>query len=259
VTLCFECVVVSHSLTPPLTPYEWRRLGPLIDAALDAAPDQRAEILTELSGGDAVRRAELERLIAECEREYPLLERPAGERFTALFGDDTSAVPEFLTERYRIVRELGRGGMAIVYVARDLRHERDVAVKVVRPELAAALGRARFLREIEIAAQLRHPHIVPLYDSGESDGVLYYVMPYEAGHSLRERLVRDGPLPVDDVVFILRDVSDALAYAHQHGIVHRDIKPDNVLLSGRHAMVADFGVARAVTEATAEATADVTG
>jgi Tol biopolymer transport system component len=235
------------------TPNEWRQLGPLLDAALDATPDRRAALLTELSGGDAARRGELERLVAECENEYPLLERPASERFAALFGDEALPMPESLTDRYRIIRELGRGGMAIVYVARDLKHGRDVAVKVVRPELAAALGRGRFLREIEIAARLRHPHIVPLYDSGESNGVLYYVMPYEAGHSLRERVARDGPLPLEDVVHILRDVCDALAHAHQHGIVHRDIKPDNVLLSGRHAMVADFGVARAVTEATIEA------
>jgi serine/threonine-protein kinase len=155
--------------------------------------------------------------------------------------------------------------MAIVYLARDLKHGRDVAVKIVRPELAAALGRSRFLREIEIAAQLRHPHIVPVYDSGEvgpeaaepgaSDdepSVLYYVMPYETGRSLRERLTHDGPLAVPDAVIILHDVCEALAHAHQHGIVHLDIKPENVLLSGKHALITDFGVARAVSEATAD-------
>ena len=246
-------VVVSGSPTPD----EWRQFGPLIDAVLEAAPDQRAAILTELSSGDAARRAGLERMVAECEWEYPLMERTAGERFTALFSDEASPVLQSLTERYQIIRELGRGGMAIVYVARDLRHGRDVAVKVVRPELAAE-GRARFLHEIRIAARLRHLHIVPLYDSGESDGVLYYVMPYEGGHSLRERLARDGPLPLGDVVLMLRDVCDALAYAHAHGIVHRDIKPDNILLSGRHALVTDFGVARAMSEATAGTVGETT-
>ncbi|MEP6733465.1 MAG: protein kinase [bacterium] len=239
-----------------ITPDEWRQLAPLLDAVLDASPDRRETLLTELSGGDAARRAELARLVVDCEREYAPLEHSAGERFTTLFGEQASSIPQSLADRYEIGRELGRGGMAVVYVARDLRHGRDVAVKVVRPELAASLGRARFLREIEIAARLRHPNIVPVYDSGECEGVLYYVMPYEPGHSLRRRLERDGALPVDDVVAILRDVCDALAYAHHQGIVHRDIKPDNVLLSGRHAMVTDFGVARAVSEATTDAVAE---
>ena len=247
------------------SPDEWRRLEPLVDAVLDAAPDRRPALLAELSGGDAARRAELERLVAECERAYPPLDGMAADRFAAFFGDEGLPVPELLAGRYRLVREVGRGGMAIVHLARDLKHGRDVAVKIVRPEVAVALGRARFLREIEIAARLRHPHIVPLFDSGEepvtaADGerggkdtsLLYYVMPYEAGHSLRERLSHDGPLPVEDAVLILRDVCGALSHAHQHGIVHRDIKPDNVLLSGRQAMVTDFGVARAVSEATTE-------
>ncbi|MEE8115652.1 MAG: protein kinase, partial [Gemmatimonadales bacterium] len=125
-----------------------------------------------------------------------------------------------------------------------------MAVKVLRPDLAAALGPDRFLREIEIAAQLHHPHILPLYDSGEADGFLYYVMPYEEGQSLREKLAKEGELPVTEAVRLLRDVVDALAHAHKHGVVHRDIKPDNVLLSGRHALVTDFGVAKAVSEAT---------
>ena len=243
---------IDTSAAGTLSPADWQRWRPLIDLALDAAPEARANVLTELSGGDTARRAELERLVAECELAYPLLERPAGERFAELFGSEVAAIPEVLADQYEIIRELGRGGMAIVYMARDRRHERDVAVKVVRPELAAALGRARFLREIAIVARLRHPNIVPLYDSGESDGVLYYVMPYEGGHSLRERLARGGPLPVEEVVRILRDLCEALAYAHGNGIVHRDVKPDNVLLSGRRAMIADFGVARALSEAAAE-------
>src|SRR5262249_5580719 len=179
----------------------------------------------------------------ECEREPALLSRPAPECFAALFDDEVAGFPEALADRYRLTRELGRGGMATVYLARDLKHGRDVAVKVVHPSLASALGASHFLREIEIVARLQHPHIVPLFDSGEAGGDLYYVMPYETGLSLRQRLARDGPLPPEDVVLILREVCDALAHAHEHGIVHRDIKPDNVLLSGRHAMVTDFGVA----------------
>ncbi|HET9985897.1 MAG TPA: protein kinase [Longimicrobiales bacterium] len=228
---------------------------------LDTPPLHRAALIAELCRGDSALRTELERMVAECEREYPLLDAAAAERFAAVLDHDPLPMPESLAGRYRVVREAGRGGMAVVYLARDLKHDRDVALKVIRPELAATIARVRFLHEIGIAARLRHPHIVPLYDSGEvpadlepgeaGPSFLYYVMPYEAGRSLRERLEQDGSLPVDDVVNILRDVSEALAHAHQHGIVHRDIKPDNVLLSGRHALVTDFGVARAVTEATA--------
>jgi serine/threonine-protein kinase len=154
-----------------------------------------------------------------------------------------------VAERYRLGRELGRGGMATVYLAEDLRHRRSVAVKVLRPDLGEGISAERFLREIEITAQLLHPHILTLIDSGEADGLLYYVMPYVEGESLRERLDREGELPVGDGTRILREVVDALAYAHGRGIVHRDIKPENVLLSGSHALVADFGVAKAVATA----------
>jgi serine/threonine-protein kinase len=155
-----------------------------------------------------------------------------------------------LSDRYKIERELGAGGMATVYLAEDLKHHRKVAVKVLRPELAAALGPDRFLREIEIAASLTHPHILTLIDSGEADGFLYYVMPYIEGESLREKLAHEGELPVAEAARILRDVVDALRDAHERGVVHRDIKPDNVLLTGHHAVVTDFGVAKAVSEAT---------
>jgi TolB-like protein/tetratricopeptide (TPR) repeat protein/tRNA A-37 threonylcarbamoyl transferase component Bud32 len=154
-----------------------------------------------------------------------------------------------LADRYRIERELGQGGMATVYLAQDLKHHRQVAVKVLRPDLAASLGADRFLREIEVAARLQHPHILPLHDSGEADDFLYYVMPYVDGESLRTRLAQ-GELPIPDAVRILSEVADALAYAHARGVVHRDIKPDNVMLSGRHALVMDFGVAKALSEAT---------
>jgi serine/threonine-protein kinase len=155
-----------------------------------------------------------------------------------------------LSDRYAILRELGQGGMATVYLAQDLKHRRQVAVKVLRPELAATIGAERFLREVDIAANLQHPHILALYDSGEADGFLYYVMPYVEGHTLRQRLVRERELPVPEAVCILRDVADALTEAHAHGVVHRDLKPENIMLSGHHALVADFGVAKAVSEAT---------
>jgi eukaryotic-like serine/threonine-protein kinase len=161
-----------------------------------------------------------------------------------------SPLANALKDRYSIERELGQGGMATVYLAQDLRHHRRVAVKVLRPELAATLGAERFLQEIETAAQFQHPHILPLLDSGKAGGFLYYVMPYVDGESLRARLARQGEFPVHDAVKVLIEVCDALAYAHERGIVHRDIKPDNVLLSGRHALVTDFGVAKALSEAT---------
>ncbi|UCC71373.1 MAG: protein kinase [Gemmatimonadota bacterium] len=157
-----------------------------------------------------------------------------------------------LADRYPLQRELGSGGMATVYLARDLKHERDVALKVLRPEYTAGLGTARFLREIGIAASMTHPHILPLYDSGEVEGLVYYVMPYVEGESLRGRLRREGQLPIDDAVQITRQVADALSYSHKHGVIHRDIKPENVLLEEGEAVVADFGVARAITAAASD-------
>jgi len=154
-----------------------------------------------------------------------------------------------LADRYTIERELGRGGMATVYLAEDRKHHRLVAIKVLKPELAAALGPERFLREIDTAARLNHPHILPLHDSGQAGGFLYYVMPYIEGESLRDRLEREGPLPLEEALRITREVASALSYAHSHDVVHRDIKPENILVSGGEAVVADFGVARAITQA----------
>jgi tetratricopeptide (TPR) repeat protein len=161
--------------------------------------------------------------------------------------DDTLTAA--LADHYRIERELGRGGMATVYLARDLRHDRPVALKVLRPELAASLGPERFLQEIRIAARLQHPHILPVHDSGEAAGRLWYTMPYVEGDSLRQRLARDGQLPLDQAVRIITQVLGALGYAHAHGVIHRDIKPENILLEGDEAVVADFGVARAISAA----------
>jgi serine/threonine-protein kinase len=154
-----------------------------------------------------------------------------------------------LAGRYEIERELGRGGTATVYLARDLRHRRQIALKVLRPEVAAVLGSDRFLREIEIAAGLTHPHILPIHDSGEAGGLLFFVMPYVPGESLRVRLAREGQLPVEDALRITRDVGAALSYAHAQGFVHRDIKPENILISHGEAVVADFGLARALEAA----------
>jgi len=152
-----------------------------------------------------------------------------------------------LADRYVIERELGAGGMATVYLARDVRHDRQVALKVLRPELASILGAERFLSEIKTTANLQHPHILPLFDSGEADGLVFYVMPYVEGESLHARLTREKQLPVEDAVRIAVEVADALAYAHRHGVVHRDIKPENIMLAGGHALVADFGIALAAS------------
>jgi eukaryotic-like serine/threonine-protein kinase len=154
-----------------------------------------------------------------------------------------------LADRYRIERELGEGGMATVYLAEDLRHHRKVAIKVLKPELAAVLGADRFIQEITTTAQLQHPNILPLFDSGEANGFLFYVMPYVDGESLRDRLDRERQLGVDEAVRITREVADALEYAHEHGVVHRDIKPENILLHAGHPVVSDFGIALAVSAA----------
>jgi serine/threonine protein kinase len=154
-----------------------------------------------------------------------------------------------LSDRYQIERELGQGGMATVYLAHDLKHARKVAIKVLRPELAAVLGAERFVQEIKTTAALNHPHILPLFDSGETSGFLYYVMPYIQGETVREQLNRETQFGIDEAVRITTEVADALQYAHDHGVVHRDIKPENILLHAGRPMVADFGIALAVSAA----------
>jgi serine/threonine-protein kinase len=162
-------------------------------------------------------------------------------------SDASARLASALADRYRIERELGQGGMATVYLAHDVRHDRHVALKLLRPELSAILGAGRFLSEIKTTANLQHPHILPLFDSGEADGFVFYVMPYVEGESLRDRLTREKQLPVDEAVRIAREVADALDYAHRHGVIHRDIKPENILLHDGRALVADFGIALAVS------------
>ncbi len=161
----------------------------------------------------------------------------------------TSRLSTALADRYRIERRLGEGGMATVYLAEDLKHKRKVAVKVLRPELAAVLGAERFVQEITTTANLQHPHILPLFDSGEADSFLYYVMPYVEGETLREKLDREKQLGIEEAVKITTEVADALDYAHRNGVIHRDIKPENILLHDGRPMVADFGIALAVSAA----------
>ena len=163
--------------------------------------------------------------------------------------DPMTRLSAALADRYRIERELGQGGMATVYLAEDLKHKRHVALKVLKPELAAVLGADRFVQEITTTAALQHPHILPLFDSGTADGFLYYVMPFIDGETLRSKLDRETQLGIDEAVGITTAVADALDYAHRNGVIHRDIKPENILLHDGSALVADFGISLAASKA----------
>ena len=238
-------------------PPNWRELAPLLDDVLDAPLAERADRVRHIANGNGTLQRQLEELLAEAEREMRLLDEPAMRRFHELARDDSMALlPELLSGRYRVGRELGRGGMSTVFLAHDIKHRRDVAIKIIRSDLAASFGHDRFLREIEIAARLRHPNIVPLFDSGEAGDALFFVMPYEDGLSLRERLRQSGALAIPDALSVLRDVARALAYAHERGVVHRDVKPDNVMLSGGAAVVTDFGIAKAIAAAATRSDAE---
>jgi serine/threonine-protein kinase len=233
----------------------WAEIERLVDQVLDAEPEERAQLLARIHSDDPEVGAEVERLLQAITTAENFLQDPAPSFAAPLIDrifNDTGLAPGTRLGGYEIVSELGRGGTAAVYLARDRKHGRQVAIKVPHAALASLLGPERFLREIQIAAQLQHPNILPLHDSGEADGVLYYVMPYVEGESLRQRLEREVQLPIDDALHIAEQVADALAYAHGHGIVHRDIKPENILLTGGHALVADFGIARAITMAGGE-------
>jgi serine/threonine protein kinase len=176
-----------------------------------------------------------------------LLAPTAGPRQVLAMAQTYSRLSESLADRYVVERELGQGGMATVFLARDQRHDRRVALKMLRPELAAVIGVERFLAEIKTTANLQHPHILPLHDSGEADGTVFYVMPYVEGESLRVRLKRETHLPIDEAIRITREIASALDYAHRHHVIHRDIKPENILLHDGQALVADFGIALAVS------------
>jgi serine/threonine-protein kinase len=231
-----------------LTPDHWRRVKEVFSAALERSRADRAAFLDEVCGAaDADIRREVEALLAAHQESDSFLQTPAAiappspSHRVLAEGQSLGA--------YRVLRPLGHGGMATVYLARDLRHRRSVALKVLHPELGRVLGAHRFLREIEVAANLSHPHILPLHDSGQTEGLLYYVMPYVDGESLRDRLNRETQLAVNESLQIAREVADALAYAHGQGVIHRDIKPENILLSGGHALVADFGIAQVLGQA----------
>jgi len=217
----------------------WERLEALFAAASALPRDDRVPYL-ERATDDAELRSEVLSLLAASDRTGPL------DHLATIMPDPRPRLQAALTGRYTVERELGRGGMAIVYFAQDHKHRRPVAIKVLRPELAAHLGTQRFLREIETAAGLSHPHILPLHDSGANDGLFWYVMPYVAGESLRDRLTRESQIPLDEALQIAREVAGALNHAHSHGVIHRDIKPENILCSGGHALVSDFGIARAL-------------
>ena len=227
----------------------WARIEQVFDGALDRADAEREAWLAEQCARDPALRSEVEKLLIAHERRgvldsMPLVRPPLDERLArALAG------------RYTIDRSLGVGGMSTVFLAVETKHERRVVIKVLDPDIAAWWGGDRFLREIRIAATLSHPHIVGLIDSGEADGLLYYVMPYVPGETLRSLLDRGGPLPLGRTLVLLRDIASALSHAHAAGIIHRDLKPSNVLCAGDHAFLLDFGIAKLLEQATGQLSA----
>ena len=251
--------------SPPMTPERWRMVDAILQAALACEPGRRDALVADACGSDGALRLEVASLLAaQVDGTDDFLERAAASFQSAdapslVSPSMVARLATALDGRYAIDRQIARGGMATVFLARDLRHDRRVAIKVLREELAAAVGAERFLAEIRVMASLQHPHIVPLFDSGragdpsQSSGcLLWYAMPFVEGETLRARLAREGRLPVAEAVRLAREVADALDHAHAHGIVHRDIKPENVLLQDGHALVADFGIALALEHAGGE-------
>jgi serine/threonine-protein kinase len=246
----------------PMTPERWRAVDAVLRGALACEPARRDAFVAEACAQDEGLRREVASLLAAHDRTGDdFLERPAAEGLEVCTAPPPliERLAKALAGRYEVERELARGGMATVYLARDLRHDRRVAIKVLREELAAAVGAERFLEEIRVTASLQHPHILPLFDSGsaayppEAGGwLLWYVMPFVDGETLRSRLAREGRLPVNIALQLVREMADALEHAHRHGVVHRDVKPENVLLQSGHALVADFGIALALEHAGGE-------
>ena len=233
----------------------WSRLAALFDAAVTLPEEERGPWLAAACPDDAALRAEVVEML-EAHARAGILDR------SPVPADTAPAVPplhpaelsrrleDALVERYIVERELGRGGAATVFLAHERKHARPVVLKVLNPEVAALFGHDRFAQEVQLAAKLSHPHILALIDSGDADGLLYYVMPYLDGETLRARLDRRGPLPLGEALTLLRDVADALAHAHRAGVVHRDLKPANVLVAGEHAFLLDFGIAKLVAPPT---------
>ena len=237
-----------NGVATPMTPERWRAVDAILQAALACEAVRRDAVVAAACGDDDALRLEVVSLLAaHVDIADDFLEGPVAA--PPVVSPLALRLAAALAGRYAIDREIAQGGMATVYLARDLKHERRVAIKVLRDELAAAVGAERFLAEIHVTATLRHPHILPLFDSGSADGVLWYAMPFVEGETLRSRLARDGPLPIAEAVRLAREIADALDHAHAHGIVHRDIKPENVLLQDGHALVADFGIALALEQA----------
>ncbi len=221
-------------------PARWARVESLFEQALEHPADRRVEWLTTAAGDDPDLLDEVQRMLRAHERVGVLDHRAVN-----LPEEDLRArLQRALVGRYELGELLGSGGMSSVYLAREVKHDRQIAIKVLQPGLAAAIGPRRFADEVSIAARLSHPHILALIDSGEADGLRYYVMPYVGGVTLRQRLDQSGAQPVHATIALLRDIADALAYAHEAGVVHRDLKPDNVLSVGGHAFLLDFGVAK---------------
>ena len=238
----------------PMTPERWRVVDAVLKAALACEPAERDAFVADACAGDDALRGEVASLLAlHDESDLDFLEHPPVDGL-----DVTARLPlaerlaNALAGRYAIEREVAHGGMATVHLARDLKHDRLVAIKVLREELAAAVGAERFLEEIRVTASLQHPNILPLFDSGSADGLLWYAMPFVDGETLRSRLRREGRLPENVAVPLVRAMAEALDHAHRRGVVHRDVKPENVMLQDGHALVADFGIALALEHAGGE-------
>src|SRR5689334_12586550 len=239
---------VNHSLSRE----RWQVLEPLLNVVLDLEPHAQAAYLDAVGARDTRLRAELVALLDACEESATLLAEPAVVQFEPLLTEEVP-LPSLIGGRYHLVRVIARGGMGTVYLADDPRHSRQVAIKVLHPRVARRIGRDRFRREIEIAARLSHPHILALHDSGEieiagDETLLYYVSPFVTGESLRARLERTPALTLDETLRLGREVAEALDYAHRQGVVHLDVKPENILLQDGHAIVADFGIAHAMSD-----------
>jgi serine/threonine-protein kinase len=237
-----------------MTPEQWRAVDAILQQALACEPAERRGLVVDACAGDENLLREVSSLLAVHDPADDFLESPAAEALGVLATPARQAerLAMALTGRYEIEHEIAQGGMSTVYLARDVRHDRHVAIKVLRQELAAAVGADRFLAEIRVTASLQHPHILPLFDSGSAGDLLWYAMPFVEGETLRSRLAREGRLPVDQALRLVREMADALEHAHAQGVIHRDVKPENVLLQGGHALVADFGIALALEQAGGE-------